>query len=516
MASIIAMRPLPAWMLFAAGIAVPVIMLEVAAAQTAESITRGGREQLVTERARIAQEIRRAFEDANGRGKTTLSEIPGDATETEALAALAAKPNPFAVGIVLTTDRRLLVAAGSVAPPDAELTRGEDSLRVLADAVPPGHGSDVSSFNVKPTGDYVTARRLASGVTVGWLTDDAMIERGAAPHLTHDLVLERASDEAKPTVNDDRKVGLNINIQVTVRSEDSRADGKAAQAPSTEDLTLITLAETHRYRVVLSASEREKLDNVLVRVRQSIFGFVSACLVGLVLFAASLFHRARKAQALADLRTDFVAAVSLELRTPLASVRMFAELLEAGDVPEDERAEVEHALAGETRRLHATLDRMLRFGSLARGKLEPQKTKQVLAPILEEAAARAKTAAQVEVDPALEANVDAGLVGLALDNLLSNAKKYAPEGGPYVVRGRADRKWVYVDVVDRGPGIGWRARRLIWKPFERADARLSKATEGTGVGLALVRGIARAHGGDATVTSKRGDGATFTLRLPRR
>jgi two-component system phosphate regulon sensor histidine kinase PhoR len=286
--------------------------------------------------------------------------------------------------------------------------------------------------------------------------------------------------------------------------------------PSTENLTRITLAVTHHYRVVMEQGEQERFDRVLGTFRKGVFGFVSACLFALVVFAGSLFHRARKAQALADLRTDFVAAVSHELRTPLASVRMFAELLEAGSVPEDERNEVEQALAGETRRLSATLDRMLRFGALARGKLEPQKTVQPLAPIVEAACARAHAAgAVVEADSALTANVDGGLLGLALDNLLSNAKKYAPDGGPYRVRARADRKWAYIDVVDRGPGLGWRARRLIWKPFERADARLSKATEGSGVGLALVRGIARAHGGDAAVTSKPGQGATFTLRLPR-
>jgi two-component system phosphate regulon sensor histidine kinase PhoR len=192
---------------------------------------------------------------------------------------------------------------------------------------------------------------------------------------------------------------------------------------------------------------------------------------------------------------------------------MFAELLEAGDVPEDERAEVEHALAGETRRLHATLDRMLRYGALARGKLVLDRRPQPLRPIVD--AVTAKRNVTIEVDPALEANVDDGMLSLALDNLLSNAAKYAPEGGPYVVRAENAGADVLLSVRDRGPGLSKTAQKQVFAPFERADQRLSKATEGTGIGLALVRGIARAHGGDATVASEPGEGACFTLRLPR-
>jgi signal transduction histidine kinase len=115
---------------------------------------------------------------------------------------------------------------------------------------------------------------------------------------------------------------------------------------------------------------------------------------------------------------------------------MLAELLEQGEVAPEERAEIEQTLAGETRRLGATLDRMLRFGALARGKLVAANKRCLLAPIGRDAATRFRTAhpdklVVVEADEALEDDVDAGLVGLALDNLLSNAAKYAPEGVPF-------------------------------------------------------------------------------------
>ncbi len=252
--------------------------------------------------------------------------------------------------------------------------------------------------------------------------------------------------------------------------------------------------------------------------RLAIFGAVTVSVAAAL--AALLFARALRAQRLAELRTDFVAAVSHELRTPLASVRMFAELLERGDVPGDERPEVERALAVESRRLSSTLERMLRFGALSRGKLGIEKERVALRAIAVDAASRFRLAhpdREVVVEGAsdLEAHADPGLLGLALDNLLSNAAKYAPGGAPYRVAVEAKGNDVIVRVTDRGPGLDANSKVRVFLPFERADDRLSRATEGTGVGLALVRGIARAHGGDATVESSPGRGASFVVRFPK-
>ncbi len=245
------------------------------------------------------------------------------------------------------------------------------------------------------------------------------------------------------------------------------------------------------------------------------------CVVVSIALGAILLRRAQRAQTLADLRTDFVASVSHELRTPLASIRMLSELLEAGDVSPEERGEVEHTLAGEARRLSATLDRMLRFGALARGKLTAAPRLELVRPLVVECAARLKAAhpgkeVTIEVDEHLEAELDAGLVTLAVDNLLSNAAKYAPNGGPYRISAALAGDDLVLSVKDSGPGLDECTHAQVFLPFERLDSRLSRATEGTGVGLALVRGIARAHRGDAMVESRRGHGATFILRLPRK
>jgi two-component system phosphate regulon sensor histidine kinase PhoR len=267
-----------------------------------------------------------------------------------------------------------------------------------------------------------------------------------------------------------------------------------------------------RDHVALAAAARRRGDQILA--------VTVSCVLVSVALAALLFARTRRAQRLAELRTDFVAAVSHELRTPLASVRMLAELLEGGDVPADERAEVEQTLASETRRLASTLERMLRFGALARGKLAVEPKREPVEPLVRECAARfrethAGREVVVEVEERLEADLDAGLMALVLDNLLSNAAKYAPDGGPYRLAARARGDRVVFSLGDKGPGLSRQAQARIFLPFERADNRLSRATEGTGVGLALVRGIARAHGGDAKVESAEGQGATFIVEIPK-
>ena len=255
------------------------------------------------------------------------------------------------------------------------------------------------------------------------------------------------------------------------------------------------------------------------RAGDTLFGLAIAAVLGSIALAATLYARFLNARRLAELRTDFVAAVSHELRTPLASVQMLAELLEDGSVPEDERAEVEKTIATEARRLAGTLNRMLRFGALARGKLTADKKRVPLRPIAEGAAARLEATHPdrrviVDVDDQLEADVDAGLLGLALDNLLGNAAKYAPEGHPYRLGMKRDRAKVVISVEDSGPGLDRRAQARVFLPFERIGDRLSRTTEGTGVGLALVRGIAQAHDGDARVESAPGKGATFFLEIP--
>ncbi len=246
-------------------------------------------------------------------------------------------------------------------------------------------------------------------------------------------------------------------------------------------------------------------------------GFATIAAFGL---AALLFARMRAARRSSALRTDFVAAVSHELRTPITSMRMLAELLEEARVEPEEQGEVFAALARESRRLGETVDRLLGFSRMAAGRYaierSPARVAAVVAASIDTFEERHPELPRVEraLDEAAVAAVDAGQIQLAVDNLLANARKYAPEGAPYRVSVERAGGGVAITVKDGGPGIARRHHAQIFEPFERADDRLSRATEGSGIGLSLVRHVARAHGGRASVASEPGRGAAFTLWIP--
>ena len=235
------------------------------------------------------------------------------------------------------------------------------------------------------------------------------------------------------------------------------------------------------------------------------------------LLAALLYRRMRDVERVSDLRTDFVSTVSHELRTPIASVRMLAELLEEGRVEQAEQPEVFTAIARESRRLGDTVDRLLGFSRMAAGRYRVERRRGPVAePVLAAIVAfeeQNPTGPHIErhVDERIEADIDAGQIRLAMDNLLANAKKYAPECDSYTVTVKRASGGVELRVRDSGPGIARRDHLRIFEPFERADDRLSRATEGSGIGLSLVAHVARAHGGRAWVESEPGKGATFVL-----
>ena len=248
-------------------------------------------------------------------------------------------------------------------------------------------------------------------------------------------------------------------------------------------------------------------------------GVVMAALA--LAFGALALSRMRATRRLGELRTDFVSAVSHELRTPIASLRMLAELLEQDRVEADERTEVYTALAEEARRLGDTVDRLLSFSRMTAGRavLTRQRTRvaePVLASLKAFELSHPGVDVEREIDAKVEADIDADQVRLAVDNLLENALKYAPEGQPYRLVVAATRNHeVTISVEDHGPGVAPRDRKRIFEPFERADDRLSRATEGSGIGLGLVRHVAKAHGGRAWVESELGRGARFLITLPR-
>ncbi len=230
----------------------------------------------------------------------------------------------------------------------------------------------------------------------------------------------------------------------------------------------------------------------------------------------------RREAAVAQLQSDFVSAVSHEFRSPLTTIRQMAEMLQSGRVTQEgRRLEYYGVLAGEAGRLQRLVETLLNLGRIEAGgeryDLRVLDVGDVIGKAMDDVAPLA-AAEQRAIEPAppgavLRIRADEDAVRLAVRNLLENAIRYSP-GQPAVwVRWRRDGDRAAIDVVDRGLGIDAAEQDAIFDRFVRGRAAAVANTKGTGIGLAMVRHVAEAHGGSVGLRSEPGE-TTFTLCLP--
>jgi two-component system phosphate regulon sensor histidine kinase PhoR len=237
-----------------------------------------------------------------------------------------------------------------------------------------------------------------------------------------------------------------------------------------------------------------------------------------ILFAAA---RERK---LSNLKGDFVANVSHELKTPLSLVRMFGELLQSGRVEsEEKRAQYLQIIVSESERLGALIENVLDFAKVERGKAAYDFVESDVG----EVAARAVEACRLRADRqgvALEFSVAPGLPSVKLDeraieiaviNLVDNALKYAPDGECVRIDVQSIDRYIEIAVSDLGPGIPVEDRKRVFERFERGKGTAGTRVRGSGIGLALVKHIAEAHGGRARVEDAEPHGSRFSITLRR-
>ena len=233
----------------------------------------------------------------------------------------------------------------------------------------------------------------------------------------------------------------------------------------------------------------------------------------------------RRQMRLAQQKTDFVSNVSHELKTPLTSIRMFADLLAEGRVAEPERQSTYlKIISAESARLTRLINNVLDFARLERGAPGGERRQCDLAEIAHDVvetclphleANGQNLTCEIEVD-ALPIVGDRDALAQIILNLISNAEKYG--GGEILVRVRRQETpggaLGCVDVLDRGPGIPPKQVEAIFLPFHRLHDSLSSGIPGSGLGLTLARRMARAHRGNITYAARAGGGSCFTLALP--
>jgi two-component system, OmpR family, sensor histidine kinase BaeS len=215
-----------------------------------------------------------------------------------------------------------------------------------------------------------------------------------------------------------------------------------------------------------------------------------------------------------------VGDIAHELRTPLTNLKAQLEAIEDGLLPAD--AETHASLREETGLLERLVDDLQEMALAEAGQLKLEITEVSLEEGARAAAASLKSAADAagvrlvsEVPPDLPAaRADSKRVGQILRNLLSNAITHSPRGAAVRITARENGSHLEVAVSDEGPGVAPEHHARIFDRFYRVDSSRSRSTGGAGLGLAIVRHLARAQGGDVRVESEPGRGAVFLFTLP--
>jgi two-component system phosphate regulon sensor histidine kinase PhoR len=248
---------------------------------------------------------------------------------------------------------------------------------------------------------------------------------------------------------------------------------------------------------------------------------IALSLMVMLLGVGALLYGAAKESRLNALRSEFIANVSHELKTPLSVVRMFSEMLLTERVRDDKKKrQYLETILRESERLSALIENVLDFSAIERGKeaydFREGDLTDVVARAVDTYRSRLEAGSTIKLETIgviPPARFDEQALLLALLNLIDNAAKYGG-GSPIAVTIERGRRHVYLRVRDHGPGIPSEHHRRVFERFFRVRSKGHDGVRGSGIGLALVKRIAEAHGGRAWVESPEGGGAqvSFSVR----
>ncbi len=381
-------------------------------------------------------------------------------------------------------------------------------LRGYQEGEPPGDRGPGGRRNDGPIGPFQWATDPELGMVALVPPDEANGKEGT--------VLDSTSSASS--------FGLPYEGPARRAAEEGETVKETVVGPEDEMVRVVSVPVTGReggVAVVQAAQSREV-------VREAVGGLllilVPVGLVGLLLSGVGGLYMSRRAmqpvrESFQRQRT-FIADASHELKTPLALVKINAEVMKRNPTEAENLSVVEDQLS-EIDRMDALISDLLTLARLDAERLDVEKKPFDLSVVAAETAGRfLKRAAsegiriEVEVPDELPARGDPKRTAQILAALLDNALRHTPEGGSVTVCGRPLDGWAEASVRDTGTGIGPEHLPRLFDRFYRAEEARTRAGGGMGMGLSIARDLSRAQGGELTADNANGGGASFTLRLP--
>ncbi len=436
-----------------------------------------------------------------------------DVSDPEGLSSrwlpLAERVSPSVRSVLILNEDFEIVDYASTAPPDEERAY----LRVFKKYLQPELG---------PSFAELTARQLRHLHTqvngVSYLLSYMAIPHEGVPFFViahHDTNYIIREEFPRLFVNEEARAYFNV-----VDDESKRVYGDSLAKVADYLVGKRFPTTLYRWRLQLAPKDAPLLEQ---QARQREFNKAALLTSSvLILIAAVIFllYASLQERRLNALKSDFVANVSHELKTPLSVVRMFAELLSSGRVSSAQKQrQYLEMISRESERLSALIENVLDFAALERGKQSYTREEADLGEIIQRAVDTVRprlenTELQVQLPEEIPTvYVDPQAILLAVVNLLDNAVKYG-EGTPIDISLSVKPREIWIQVRDRGPGIPREEARRVFDRFYRVR-RAGQQIRGSGIGLSLVKHIADAHGGRAWVENAPDGGAIVSLSVTR-
>lgn len=278
----------------------------------------------------------------------------------------------------------------------------------------------------------------------------------------------------------------------------------------------------YKWRVNVSMVAAEELARAVERRRLFEMGLVALSSLVVIGGLIVIVIAAARERRLAMLKSEFVANVSHELKTPLSLVRMFSEMLLSGRAAKEKQQQYLEIIVSESERLSALIDNVLDFARMERSHESYEFREADLPETVQRAVDVCRPRAERQSIPLIfeneltsdkKPNIDERALEIAVINLIDNALKYAPQSEQIRISVGQESERYVIAVTDGGPGIPREQQKRIFERFVRGQSKVEGA-RGSGIGLSLVAQIAKAHGGRAWVENVSGDqGARFLMTL---